>query len=349
MKTTALKGILMLIIICTQLSCSKDYVLESNMEETFYVRNGGSDMPVFVRGNGESNKILLLLHGGPGDTSVSYLNSAYSQQLHTHYAVAYYDQRQQGNSHGHFDQEENSLSQIVEDTHDVVKALQYRYGGDIEIYLWGHSWGGAVGTAYLQTADYQSEISGFIEVSGGYDFDFINQAVISKLTDQAEIELTQGNHIEFWKEVVDYIADLDVNNLTTEQSLDLNRYAGQIERDELIDDLYVIPSTEGFSEVNDKVTNPLSVTFNAISIFTQEYLIDELLSISLSENLNLITVPTLLIWGEYDFKVPVELGQFAYDNIGSVEKTFHIYPHAGHTTMRYDADRFFNDVREFLE
>lgn len=338
------------IILClSMVSCDKEFVLQNDMEESFYVRNNGSDMPIFVRGNGDANKILLLLHGGPGDTSVSYLNSAYSQQLHEHYAVAYWDQRQQGNSHGHIDKEENGLRQIVEDAHHVVKALQHRYGQDVEIYLWGHSWGGAVGTAYLQTDTYQDGIAGFIEVSGGYDFDFINQSLITKMLNQAEVEIASGNNLDFWNEVVDYIENLDTEDLSTEETLQLNSFAGTIERDELINDLYEISSTRGYESVDDGVSNPISVTFNALSIFTQKILIDELLSLSLSENLDKITVPTLLIWGQYDFKVPIALGQYAFDNIGSEDKTFLVYPHAGHTTMRYDPDRFVDDVREFVD
>ncbi len=348
MNNKLLLGVLTLLML-VMTSCGKEGMLSESMEETFYVRNDGSDMPVFVRGNGNSGKILLLLHGGPGDTSVSYMTSAYCQQLHDHYAVAYWDQRQQGNSHGHFDKEENSLSQIVEDAYHVVQSLKYRYGDEIEIYLWGHSWGGAVGTAYLQTDGYQEDIAGFIEVAGGFDFPRINTALRDKILAIAPTEISDGNNVDFWNEVLAFINDIEFDNITTEEALKLNSYAGRIEREMLPDDVYEIDSDRGYSEGAASVSNPIAVTTNALSIFVQEVLIDELLSLSLTDNLDKITIPTLLIWGEYDFKVPSDLGQLAFDRISSEDKTLHIYEHAGHTTMRYDADRFVDDVRAFVQ
>ena len=98
------------------------------MEETIYVRNQGADMPVFIRGNGASEVFIIFLHGGPGGNSLKYSTGSYSKTLEDKYAMVYWDQRGQGNSHGHPENSEMSINLMVEDTYALVKSLKLRYG-----------------------------------------------------------------------------------------------------------------------------------------------------------------------------------------------------------------------------
>lgn len=330
-------------------SCNKEGALIEDLNETFYIRSGGADMPVFMRGNGLSKTIVILLHGGPGDGSLGYSEKIYAQQLHEKYAFAYWDQRQQGNAHGHLSPEDVSLEIIVEDLHLLVQSLKARYGEENRIFLMGHSWGGTVGTAYLQTENYQDDIAGFIEISGGYDFPMINKEAIKMMQEFGGKELAKGNNIEIWTEILDFAGGLNPENISADESLDLNAYAGMISRDELLEDQYKIASTRGFEEGSSPGNSTTSSTMNAIAIFTQLNLIDDLLATSLTEDLDKITVPTLLIWGKYDFKVPPRLGEIALENLGSTDKTLLIYEHAGHSSMNSDPDRFVDDVINFID
>ncbi len=58
----------------------------------------------------------------------------------------------------------------MEDTHYVVEALKLRYQ-DKKLFILGHSWGGALGSAYLSTENYQSDISGFICMNSGHNLE----------------------------------------------------------------------------------------------------------------------------------------------------------------------------------
>ncbi len=330
-------------------SCEPLTQNEDGLEETFYLRNNGSDMPVFMRGNETSDVIVVLLHGGPGDSSTAYMRRAFAQQLHQYYTFAYWDQRQQGNSHGHIDTDEVDLDIIVEDLFHVVQALKTRYGSDKRIYLMGHSWGGTVGTAFLQTANYQEEIAGFIEISGGYDFPTINIETVKMMREIGQVEIDAGRNVERWQEIIDYINTLNMEELLSiDESLQLNSYAGDIRREELLDDLYIIPTERDFEDVNVPVSHQTTVMMNGISIFLQKELINKVLTTSLTANLDKINVPTLLIWGKYDFKVPPKLGEIALEQLGSTDKTLKIYEHAAHNPMTYDTDRFVDDVVMFI-
>ena len=331
------------------ISCDKAPQLGTEIEETFYVRNDGADMPVFMRGNLSAKKVILLLHGGPGDSSVAYMVKNFSQQLQKDYAFAFWDQRQQGNSHGSFNKEVLSLETMVEDVDAVVKSLKLRYGSDFQIYIMGHSWGGSLGTAYLQTSDYQNQISGFIEISGAYDFPMVNREVVKMMNEYGQIEIDNDRNTTRWTEILNFANQLDLENITLDEMLELNGYAGDIRREELLEDLYKIPSSVNIEEGSDYVSNEISVTMNAISIFTQKDLIEDALNVSMKDQLGKITIPTLLVWGKYDFKVPPFLGEFAFENLGSIDKTLKIYEHSGHSSMTYDPDRFVQDVKDFME
>ncbi len=333
---------------CLLISCGKDPMISESMEETFYLRSNGSDMPVFVRGNGSSNKYIIVLHGGPGDTSVNYMDDVSSQILMQDYGMAFWDQRKQGNSHGHLNNEDINLNIIVEDLQQLVNTMKLRYGENIDLYLMGHSWGGAVGTAYLQTKDYQNNIKGFIEISGGYDINMLNNSLIAMFNQYGQIEIDANRNADIWQEMLDFANGLDPDSISLDEVLTLNSYGGDVRRMNLLEDFYKIPSSSNVAAGSDKINSSISEIMNALSIFAQEDLLEVLLNISLSDDLAKITVPTLLIWGKYDFKVPPSLGTFAYDNLGSEVKSLKIYEHAGHNSMVWDPDRFVSDVKAFI-
>jgi len=343
-----MKIILSSIAMLLLFSCGKQDLGEDQFEETFYVRNGDADMPVFMRGNKTSDAIIVLLHGGPGDSSVNYLNDNWARQLMDSYSFAFWDQRQQGNSHGKLDREETTLTLIVEDLNYVIKTLKIRYGADKRIFLMGHSWGGAVGTAYLQTSDYQNEIDGFIEISGGYDFPLINEESIKMMNKIGNEEIDKGKNVEKWEEILEFANNLDLNNISLDEALDLNSFAGEISSEKLIEDQYKIASTRNFTNASSDVSNGINVLMNAISIFVQKDLIEKALENRLSEDLEKIEIPTLLIFGKYDFKVPPSLGRLAFEKISSINKTLYIYEHSGHSPMNSDPDRFVDDVVAFI-
>ncbi len=342
------KSLLFFLFIGFFTACNKAPEISESMEETFYIRSGGSDMPVFVRGNGASKKYIVVLHGGPGDTSISYMDDISSQVLMQDYGMVFWDQRKQGNSHGHLKSEDIDLNIIVEDLHLLIRTMRHRYGQDIDLFLMGHSWGGAVGTAYLQTEGYQDQISGFIQISGGYDIPKLNVELVEMIRFYGAIEIAENRNVDVWQEMIDYANDLDLENISLEQVLELNAYAGSVRRLNLLEDFYKIPSSSGVEEGNDNINSSISETMNALSIFIQEDLLNVLINVSLSDRLEIIKIPCLLVWGKYDFKVPPNLGQFAYNNIGSLEKKLAIYEHAGHNSMVWDPDRFVEDVKEFI-
>ena len=344
-----MKGIigLMIAVSTVLISCKKEANISTAMEETFYVRSGGSDMPAFVYGNGSSKVFILVLHGGPGGSGLEYRGGSYSEQLEEKYAMVYWDQRHQGNSHGHLTANEVTIDAMVEDTRAVIKSLKDRYGQDISVFLMGHSWGGTLGTAYMIKENYQHELKGWIEVDGAHDIPMLNIELVKMIQTIGGQEVAAGNNISDWQEMIDYVNTLDTNNITFEQSGTLNGYGHRIEG--LLSQLKQAdnPSTGLLRYLFLSPNNPAISGVTGVSL--PESFMNEVEKKSMTAELNKITIPTLIQWGKYDFVVPPALGYSAYNNISSDNKYLKIYEHSAHSPMNNEPDLFVKDIVDFVE
>ena len=68
-------------------SCQKEGDL-TLVDEVFWVRTQGADMPIHLHGNLTSQVILLVVHGGPGGNGLEYRAGKYTVPLEERYAVA---------------------------------------------------------------------------------------------------------------------------------------------------------------------------------------------------------------------------------------------------------------------
>lgn len=160
MKPTRL---LFILIALAFLACSDND--ELNLKRDIRLRHKGADMPIWVRGNIASGKLLLFLHGGPGDCSMCY--RYYLKAIEEDYAVAYWDQRIAGSSSGKVDVSTLTYEQFLEDTELVVDLLRNQFPG-ARIYLMGHSFGVELGWQFLAKPANEAKVNGFIAVNGTY-------------------------------------------------------------------------------------------------------------------------------------------------------------------------------------
>lgn len=332
-------GILCLILI----ACSKD---KSEQYERFYIRFDGADLAVQVEGNITSNIFILVLHGGPGSNGLAYNIGKYSDILESEYAMVYLDQRGHGASQGKYEKNKVTLLQLAKDAEEVVKVLKLKYGTQSKVFLMGHSWGGLIGTKALIDTDIQNNIAGWIEADGAHDIPKLNRDLVKMFRFYAKEQISKGNNIDFWKiEILGLINEIDTNNITYAQSLAMNKIAYKAEA--------LIPEVNKPEKYTvDKFSlskSPYGIMSIISSNFTAIAINDETESASLTDKLFKIHVPTLLIWGKYDFVTPPSLGQDAFDLISSEVKYFHILNNSGHSAMIYEPVKFTNLVKEFVE
>jgi proline iminopeptidase len=91
-----------------------------------------------------ANKMLVILHGGPGSDYRYLLNC--KEFANQGYYVVFYDQRGSGLSKRH-NKNEYSIQLMIDDLKAVI--ANYKTSSSQKVFLLGHSWGAILATAYI--------------------------------------------------------------------------------------------------------------------------------------------------------------------------------------------------------
>jgi proline iminopeptidase len=306
----------------------------------FFLRSVGADMPVWVRGNAQSDVFVLFLHGGPGGTAHEYVKNPAFSRLEQRYRVVYWDQRASGIAQGNPKPESNTVAQFVSDLDNVVDLLRSKYNKP-KIYLLGHSWGGALGAAYLTDPGRQAKIRGWIDVDGIHNTP--KAAALSRqfVIDYGNQAIADGLDTLYWRQTLArFRTSAPIN--TDEFQAALNRANGNIYRPQI--DSAQVPYVRFifFSPFTLAALN-MSPALNP--------LLDELSRLDLSPRMGAIRLPTLILWGRHDGNVPLPVGQEAYQVIGTPpsNKTLYIFEQSAHSPMDEEPVRFSTQVILFID
>jgi pimeloyl-ACP methyl ester carboxylesterase len=118
---------------------------QSAIDESMYVRIGGIDQWVQIRGDDRSNPVLLWLNGGPGASTM--LITPVFQSWERAFTVVMWDQRGEGRTFEKNGESEAGSMTVARMTQDGIQLAQYlcrRLHKD-RIILLGHSWGSVLG------------------------------------------------------------------------------------------------------------------------------------------------------------------------------------------------------------
>jgi pimeloyl-ACP methyl ester carboxylesterase len=134
-------------------------ILPGSIAEIGYLRLGGFDQWVRIRGESTAHPPLILLHGGPGFPEMR-LFRYFNAPLEKNFTVVYWEQRGTGKS---FDRKIPQSSMTVErflaDLDELVDAVRKRFGKE-RVAIYGHSWGSALGVLYA--ARFPEKVSAYI-------------------------------------------------------------------------------------------------------------------------------------------------------------------------------------------
>lgn len=347
MKSFLLKAAVSTIVCLNMFACQKS-LLDLQVTDSFFLRNGEAVMPVTVHGNTASKVFLVLLHGGPGYTSFEAYQDPKSPytRLQEDYAVVYWDQRCAGNSQGNCDYPSLTLDTYTDDLVQLVALLKQRYAENIQIFLLGHSWGGSLGIQYLAETTNQDNITGWIEVSGGHDVPRISNLERSMILEVGNRQMALGNEVEAWEDLMSEASTLQLNS--TEAVFQMNRLARRAEG--LMARVDSVNRQVTNFDVSDFFFSPLDLlAMPKNGEATIDALEEELVQLNLTGELSKITIPTLMIWGRYDFRVPPALAQADLAKYGADQKNLVIFEQSAHFSQWDEPDRFYQEVARFIE
>jgi pimeloyl-ACP methyl ester carboxylesterase len=311
--------------------------------EFFFVKTNGEYLPVWVRGNTSSNTFVVFLQGGPGISSMNVFQEFQPlQDLESNYAFVYWDQRNSGSAQGSYDQGPLTIAQFTDDTDSVVNVIRSQYH-DPQIVLFGWSWGGALGTAYLLDPQRQSKIAGWIEMDGAHNtvlgFQLSRQFVLNYAATVLNDSSASASQRDYWQSAIDwYKKNPTINNSNVLTHAEYVKSArGYFPKDA---QPYAINNWEMYFGPYDFFAELMNWNKTVHTI--------DLTQIDYSPEMSSITVPTLVLWGAKDGVLPYPMAQDALSHIGSSNKTLVEFPNSGHGPVPQDFGLMKSSIEAFL-
>jgi len=134
-------------------------ILPDSIAEVRYLRLGGVDQWVMLRGESISNPPLILLHGGPGMPE-SGLFRHFTAPLEKHFTLVNWDQRGAGKSFSRsIPRASMTVERFLADLDELVEYVRRRLSKD-KLVLYGHSWGSALGVLYA--ARFPAKVAAYV-------------------------------------------------------------------------------------------------------------------------------------------------------------------------------------------
>lgn len=335
------------------MSCEQ-FTLESEADTFFHVSINGTELPVWVKGNTASEKLIIYINGGPGLTSLDVARAdmfGWSEQLEKHFALVYYDQRGCGNAQGNPDESTLTITQYVQDLDAIISVLKKQYN-DPDIYLMGHSFGSFIGVNYLLTDNLEDRISGWISIDGAYNFDYDLSWQYRRtfLINIANEEIARSSKVDHWTAALNW-ANANPQIVTREQKNEWKAFIGSPGE-------IIIPEELATLSLRDYLAIGFASSYNPFPAYTSSNL--EVVNNRLNtdaEGTNLISavsalsLPTLFIWGRYDDLIAPEEGMEVFTNFGTApsDKYFRLFNQSSHEPYISDPENFQNEIIEFVQ
>ena len=124
----------------------------TGIHEAMYVRAGGIDQWVQIRGDNLANPVLLWLNGGPGGSTMP--ETPIFRSWERHFTVVMWDQRGEGKTyekHGDSTADTMSVEQIAADGIEISRFVLAHLHKQ-QLVLLGHSWGSILGIHMIDSA-----------------------------------------------------------------------------------------------------------------------------------------------------------------------------------------------------
>jgi pimeloyl-ACP methyl ester carboxylesterase len=341
MKKTFITTFFIGIVAFVFYGCENEFFPSTGIaEDHFFLKSGNQHMPVLVAGNVSSNKLIVIIHGGPGGNSNAYRDDYVRNEVENEFALVYWDQRFAGNTQGNGGN--TDISAFRKDIKNLLILLRHRYGKDKKFYLFGHSWGGFLAPYFLVDGDNQDMVKGWIQIGGAHNYPMNDSLTREMLLHYGNLELAAGRNAKDWEEIVNWC---NANGFEgRDNGLKLNGFAHDAEK--LIDD--VGKNEREPLDLNQMKQNSILTQALNSSISGLREIDAPTYSTPNSDQLHKIQIPTLLLWGKYDFVCPPGLADDIEANIGTSDVTKFIYKNSGHSPMLNQRVQFWDDVIEWV-
>ena len=306
----------------------------NGIDEATYVKIGGIEQWITIRGEDRNNPVLLFLHGGPGDATNPWGYAAFRSWL-KYFTVVQWDQRGSGRTFGRNGASSASTitpDRMVQDGIELSEMLKKRWHKD-KIVLVGHSWGSVLGFFMVKARpDLFYAFIGTGQVAA--EFSRSSAVAYTTLLERAS---RQGN-----LQAVQELKGVGPPPYKDGKGFGvLHKWAMLFERADvfLASALGFALTAPGYSvgDINDWFEG------QRVSGEHLEPFFDELDRKLLGGEL---AVPVFVIQGAEDYTTPVSLAKSYLDLLRAPHKGFATIESAGHFAVFTKQDEFLKDLRE---
>jgi len=301
---------------------------EVKVAEKIIVLNKEEKMPVWLYGKANANTILVMVHGGPGSNVLDYrnLNQGLAfKRLENNHIVAYWQQRASGESQGPDNSNYYTIQQYAEDCDMVVKKLKAKYP-DKRIVLMGHSWGGMLIPFYLRSQIRRAKIAAWINIDGLHNGTTFLQSSIQDLNAEADKRIALQQNVSYWNSVKNDISKYP----TAANPLSYSCIA-------YIPEVKIKVYPQNFTSFTSRATNSNRKIFPVV------------LNTDNTSYLKSYTLPTLVLWGKYDYSVSKRTRDQMLANSGSTKLVNKEFSVSSHFPMFQEPDQFAESIESFIK
>lgn len=293
------------------------------------VELGGVKQSLLIRGTEVSNPVVLLLHGGPGYSQISFARK-YQEKLEENFIVVNWDQRGSGKSYAlDINKETMNREQFISDTIELIDYLCETYEKE-QIYIVGHSWGSELGLYVVD--QYPEKIAAFIsagQVVNGTEgesisYDFTLRSAYENKNKKAISDLQKIGRPPY----------TDVVNDTITQRKWLSKFGGVERKVNTLRDII-------FGSIfSPEYTGIDGLKLALGSKFTADAMWGHNIDLNFIERVPEVKVPIYFVAGRYDYNTPSELIEEYYNHIKAPKKELIWFEESAHFPQFEEVDKF---------
>jgi proline iminopeptidase len=319
--------ILMLLFLSIFVNAETPQTATTEIQEARFVKLGGIDQWITIRGANRANPVLLLIHGGPGDAQ-SLLRNTYAI-YENDFTIVQWDQRGAAKTYA---ANPNSPPEPDRVEMDGIELTQYlcNYLGKKKILLLGHSWGAYLGIGMIQKrpelfAAYigTGQVGSFRD-SVQAQFDFLmsharaanDRKTIEQLEAIGKPDPTNAKQYFSWWSI-------------------RNPYMPAVDSNWIKDLMQIVKTNPEFSEEYLK-------NWGAGMEYSGRTTVNAMLATDLPKTANSLSVPFFVIQGKDDMVTPTSVAIKYFDVVKAPTKKLIIIENAGHFAL-------VTNSKEFLE
>ena len=289
------------------------------IDERAFVRIGGIEQWLTIRGEDRNNPVILMLHGGPG--SATSMLAPVWRGWEKDFTLVQWDQRGSGRTYGRNGEDEQPMT-VDRLTRDGIEVAQYliTHLHKRKIILLGHSWGSELGLL-------------MIKAEPGLFFAYVGTGQVVAKEEKEEVlyarlmaKLKAAND----NDGIERLSALGPPPYRSEADLDVqrgiqNRFETAAEQglESAMTPVVLFAPDTSLADIYDYLKG---------KDFAGEALYRETLSFD-ARKLGHFDVPVFVIDGDRDLTTPPDLARTWFDGLGAPRKGFALLEGGGHSAL----------------